>query len=446
MRTEEVTVHVLVGAVAIFIIAMMANTLMKSMEPLDAILWSAAVGCLLLGIGTFVRIAPKELRVYAFAGAALLFLIAIVSQNNLLPYCGDGVCGSNECVSCAQDCKPNDCENGKCEPPIERCDNSKDCGCFEQACAPKRMNASERGCSPIQCGDKYCDAPESWQSCCEDCGCPTGYNCERGVCFFEPPKITFLPYMLTKELSAASMMGNPTLTDENGMTHPLMGVSITTDSPAYGMTVEFSIPGIVNSTVPAGDLYSNTTVLWYLPAGISTIALNDTATNITMRIRYQDMIKDGHTITRQFPFTIRSRHTIDPYNNIVLFTQALRTTSTSPESIWDELREDMTLIQRPAHIVFFPYETIAAHQGSAQDMAALLSSAYETAGLRPSIVETEQGYLVRIRQNNRYVMIDPSLIEESFTDAIVSRPGYAVYDLAIERTRRNFTSIPHNTT
>jgi hypothetical protein len=43
-------------------------------------------------------------------------------------------------------------------------------------------------------------------------------------------------------------------------------------------------------------------------------------------------------------------------------------------------------------------------------------------------------------------MIDPSLIEESFTDAIVSRPGYAVYDLAIERTRRNFTSIPHNTT
>jgi len=114
----------------------------------------------------------------------------------------------------------------------------------------------------------------------------------------------------------------------------------------------------------------------------------------------------------------------------------------TPQEIWNEIRSSVEITKKNNKTLLqFPAETLSSHEGSANDVAILLASAYDTAGFKPNIVENDEKYFVRVKLKDRFVILDPSKIKEDFTNALAVEPGYAVYDIGMLRKQRNFTII-----
>ena len=445
MRADEVLVRALLGCILLFIITVIAAALGNSgAEPHIIVLWCIIL--LLIGatIGTVMDVTPKSWRAPLIVIALILFLATIMLQNKLIPVCGDAICSSGECSRCAADCRPGDCQDGTCQLAIERCDNSKDCSCASGlACGPGRKDANEYGCVAVKCGDGACDAPETNQNCCTDCKCNPGYSCQsNNVCFFEIPRVGITPYRLTDTISALSLAGNPELTDEQGTGRALMAVRLNPTKTIQDVRVTFVIHGARN-TYNVGTVYDEHEAIvgWIKPHGDFLNQTEDLRTNATIIVQYVDALGSNYTINRTYPMTLTSRNTLDQYGHIVLFVTNTSVPGNTPEDIWNNIRKSVTLQHRAGTRIQFPIETLRKGTGAPRDIAVLLTSALLQANIRASIVDTPDGYLVRTRVGDRFVMLDPALIQNNFNDAIASRPGYAIYEPDKVRDARNFTTI-----
>jgi hypothetical protein len=444
MRPEEVLVRGLLGLMLFFAIFAIASTLYDAgLAWYVIILWCICTLFIGLLFGTFFHFFPKSWSGYFIAFIVGAAALALILQFRIIPICGDNVCSVGECKSCSKDCQASQCLNGICEK-TERCDTSSDCACTSgTTCAPARNGSSPRGCIEITCGDKFCDATES-AACCKDCGCKPGFECANNVCFFEVPKLSFSPYVAAPALSATTLAGNPFLTNESGAPRPLAAMTIESTKNIQNVKINFSLKG-VSSQVQLGNMAAkqNKTAFFYLhhdPRFLNV--LNDEHTNITATITYYDVQNDYHTLTKQIPFTILGRGASDKYGHVLLFTtRSITPESRTPAGIWDELRRNMTA---RAHTgTQFPLETVITRTASQRDMAVLLYSAYLNAGLKPSIMENEQGVFIRVRYIDGNVIIDPGRINATFDGAITTGPGFTLSD---EQTRitRNFTTLALN--
>lgn len=446
MRAEEVTVRILLAGILIFIIAITANILSDAgVRTYLIVLWCAIVLVLGLSAAGPLGMVPKEWGSRFLIIAVIAIAVTIVLQLRLVPICGDNVCAAGECNRCAADCKPADCANGACDLKVERCDTSGDCACApEAACAPGRQGADPRGCAPIACGDGFCDSGEGPRTCCTDCGCEYGYKCERNICFFEVPKVTFTAYRFTDTISAASLAGNPLLTDAAGNARPLMRIELRTTKPVEDVRVTFRIPQVLEDTMDVGAIYAEQErdVEWTVQPDPRLMDItSDRETAVEVDIAYKDAFGNKYQLNRSFPMTILSRNTLDPYGHIVLFTTEVETKSSTPQGIWEELSGTVDVQHRTGTRIQFPAETLEKGTGAPRDIAVLLASAYNTAGLRTYLVESPDGYFVRVWDKSRFVMLDPALFDGSFDQAISFKPGYGVYDINKTFEARNFTQI-----
>jgi len=146
------------------------------------------------------------------------------------------------------------------------------------------------------------------------------------------------------------------------------------------------------------------------------------------------------------------RGTLDQYGHIVLFaTGDIHTQARTPDGIWEELRGQVSVrqpVSEPSTGIQFPAETIAKRAGSPRDIALLVASAYDTAGLRPSLVHGYAGPVpnadaiyVRVKWREGYVMLDPASFNQTFENAITAMPGAVFYDLQTTRLDLNLTVI-----
>jgi hypothetical protein len=445
MRAEEVMVRALLAVMLLFLIGVTASA-MRELDLHLIIIWSTIVLLIGIGAGTLFGMVPKSLRGPIAIVVALLIIIAIMLQGKLIPVCGDDVCSTGECSRCTKDCGPADCRDGKCDLKIERCDTSSDCACApDLACAPNRQGADNYGCASIICGDGFCDGFEGPSTCCKDCGCQTGFKCESNICFFEMPKVRFIPYRLTTSISALSLYGNPMLTTDAGQPRPLMALEISTSKSITNLSATFSIEGLVSDRFDLGTLYSEqqSIVGWYVKPDSRLLRLaEDKQTAIDVLISYNDAQGDRHELERDFPLIVLSRNTLDGFGHPVLFvTNDTRTKATTAEGIWNELSSSITVVQRPGNRIQFPAETLVKGEGSRNDIAVLLVSAYERAGVRSSLVDSPDGLFVRVRMRDYYAIVDPALFDRPFNDAIAVRPGYAIYEPEKVRQQRNLTII-----
>ena len=259
--------------------------------------------------------------------------------------------------------------------------------------------------------------------------------------------------MLTNAIGVTTIAGNPGLTNESGASRPLFGMTMTSSGYLRDASIKFSIGGIITDRIHLGDIAPNTdrSVLWYLKADQSILLReNDTKTNLTVRIEYKDVIGDNRTKAWLFPMTLYGRGKLDDHGDVALFvTRDYTPAESTPDGIWSEIGRIASYDAndtRPDDRIRFPLETIARGKGTRSDLAILVASAYDAAGLLPSIVEGPvlkggTGLYVRVRSGNRYVILDPVLIDEPFSEAIVQRPGYAVHDIARLRYEHNYTIL-----
>ncbi|MDD9953954.1 MAG: hypothetical protein OXR66_06475 [Candidatus Woesearchaeota archaeon] len=374
----------------------------------------------------------------------ILFGIVLVQTNTvqqLFPICGDGICGRGECAFCA-DCTPGDCKDGVCQA-MERCDTSTDCLCrSDMSCVPSRGDA--QGCVNVTCGDGYCDVKEGYTTCCDDCGCQQGYDCRNNVCFFLPPKITFTPYIIGEEISATTLAANPLLFNEYEQAHPFVLLMLRNSvSVARNVRVSFTA-GVLEKTIAVGDLQPGVEipVSWYLEhVPLHHNATSDEELNISVVITYTDAQDVERSPSWLYNFVLTNRNVMDNYGSLVFFVTPddITLVDERPEAVWKSFSSLRVLPHREK--VQFPVETLAVGSGTQTDLAVLLASAFYTAGVQTSLVESAYGVFVRIWHNERFVMLDPAKINGSFDDAIVVRPGYAVLDLDDVWEQRNATVL-----
>lgn len=380
---------------------------------------------------------------------ATIAVITVILQSAIIPYCGDGICSRTECNGACQDCQAAQCENRICEPPIENCANSNDCRCSHgYACSPARNGSDIQGCMLVSCGDGFCDTSETTANCCKDCGCPAEYTCKQNACYFTPPIITLNTKMIDTKISVTTLAGNPLLLDINGTSRPLVGLFFESPNFIRSLQINFSLGGHLNKSILVGDISPNSKIpiLWYEQSNLDLLSITqDRKINVTITIIYKDVTGEQRTQAWIYPITLLGRNSLDKQGSIVLYvTHDYVPASSTPEGIWSEVQQIVSYKQRDDNKIFFPTETLAKKEGNRNDITMLIASAYDVKNFSPSIVQSSDGYYVRIRTKNRFVILDSALIDKSFEDAIVNKPGSAVYDVDIERRNNNFTIISLN--
>lgn len=460
-ESTVVTKSFVISMLVVITVISVINIMSTDAQPLIKAAWIGSALFLSAALAVAVTIRKRAAVIALIVAAAVLALAAIMVRSNIVHYCGDGICASDECAANCKDCTPRTCQNRVCDLPLERCDNSDDCRCaFGTACVPNRNSnksfIDDKGCAPVVCGDGFCDHPESTNNCCDDCGCPAEHRCERQACYFTPPSISVDTRMLTNAIGVTTIAGNPGLTDENGVSRPFFGIVLKSSGYLHEANIKFSIAGIITDRIHLGDIAPNTnrTVLWHLKTDQSILLReNDTKTNLTVRIEYKDVIGDNRTKAWLFPMTLYGRGKLDEHGSIALFvTHDYRPVERTPEGIWSEIGRGVNYDEndtRPDDRIRFPLETVTRGKGTRSDLAILVASAYDSVGLLPSIVEgpvlkSGTGLYVRVRSGNRYVILDPALIDRPFSEAVVQRPGYAVHDIARLRYERNYTILSFN--
>ena len=412
-----------------------------------AALWLVAITALISGVGALV-FGRRRLGLRIIGAAALMAIAVAIAttglQQRMLPFCGDGACRPDECTRGCGDCSPATCEDGICTPAIERCDNSPDCACpAGEACAPDRAG-DPAGCVPTVCGDGYCDRAEE---CCTDCGCAKGFTCRDNACYYQPPEVETKQYLLANEIAATSLAANPSLTDPYGTPHALAATVVAVErSTARAANVTFTLGGIARDTVTLGDIRAGgeATATWRLDGSFLATPLTvteDTVMNLTMTLAYLDGQGTLHTRTARYPVTVLARDSIDQYGHLAfLITPEDIALQGSTSEIWEQLGSRVVFdAQRPAERVRFPKEVLAAGSGNRDELAALVASAFQRAGLEPALVATGIGTLVRVRDRGRAVIVDPARIGQPFADASWSGTAFAVDDIAQVWRARNAT-------
>jgi hypothetical protein len=253
---------------------------------------------------------------------------------------------------------------------------------------------------------------------------------------------------LAPAISVISIAGNPSLADATGIAQPLVAANVSTTEVVTDATITFAISGILEDSYTIGTMHSSALVLWQPTPRPALLKIDrDTQTNITVRLRAKDPQGGELTRTWYLPFTLRNISTLDEYGSPVLFVTRTSTVARSPQGIWDELRRNMTFTQFTGAFQL-PSITAQKREGSEQDFALLMASAYDTAGLRTALVHGSAGLfpdpqkiLVRVQYNSNMVTLDPALIDKPFDDALAQTPGAKVYDIAMVRKQRNFTVI-----
>lgn len=460
-ESTVVTKSFVISMLVVITVISAINIMSTDAQPLIKAAWIGSALFLSAALAVAVTIRKRNAVIALIVAAVIFALAAILVRSNIIQYCGDDICASDECAANCKDCTPRTCQNRVCDLPLERCDNSDDCRCaFGTACVPNRdSNKSlidDRGCAPVVCGDGFCDHPESTNNCCDDCGCPVEHRCERQACYFIPPSVSVDTRMLTNAIGVTTIAGNPGLTDENGVSRPFFGIVLRSSGYLRDASIKFSIGGIITDRIHLGEITPNTnrTVLWYFKTDQGILLReNDTKTNLTVRVEYRDVNGDNRTKAWLFPMTLYGRDKLDYYGDVALFvTHDYKPAERTPEGIWTEIGTKVNYDgndTRPDDRIRFPLETIARGKGTRGDLAILVASAYDAAGLSPSIVEGPvlkdgTGLYVRVRSGDKYSILDPALIGKPFSEAIVQRPGYAVHDIARLRYERNYTILSFN--
>jgi|GEM_PF-2756936 len=119
-----------------------------------------------------------------------LFLSVFISSCYEDPYCGDGICQTDEIGICAIDCErvSANCGDNICQgSEMTTCpaDCMSDGYCGDGYCDPSRERVATcaTDCAPSgYCGDGYCD-PATETASCSDCASVMGY-CGDGICQF----------------------------------------------------------------------------------------------------------------------------------------------------------------------------------------------------------------------------------------------------------------------
>ena len=449
MKTADVMVRGVLG-ILLAVVIWIAATLLGQYGAAQETIIAACIVIFLLGIafGAVVKFIPKVVGLLALIAAIIIAVIFTIQHQHLVALCGDNYCNVGECTTCQEDCTAGQCENGICEPPLENCRNSNDCACPpETVCLssnPHNRTINFRGCAKVVCGDSYCDAGET-PTCCTDCGCKAGFFCSDNACYFQPPRISVATYLLTSNISVTSLAGNPMLTDEQGNPYPLFGLRLQSTGRANDVRVEFSISGILANIREVGTILPDetSTILWYVTPSPALLSVTeDTRSNVTLHISYADTQGDSRTITKSYPLLLLNRSTLDKYGHIALFvTNDTWTNAKTPDGIWDELRARVRVVNDTGNGLHFAQETLARGEGSPNDIAILLASAYDNAGIEPSIVVNAEGFAVRIRGTERNIILDPRKFNGPFSEGMSTEPGYAVYDLRQLRIQRNFTML-----
>jgi hypothetical protein len=426
------------------------NILSTQMATHIKIMWSIVI----LGLCAAIILLLTKFKTSAMICMAITAAIAIITlmlQANVVGYCGDNICSREECSIGCGDCQASQCENRICERPIENCGNSVDCRFSHgYACAPLRNNSNVQGCMLISCGDGFCDTGESTVTCCTDCGCPAEHTCRDRACYFTPPAITLNTKMIDTRISVTTLVADPLLTDVNGTPRPLVGLFF--DSPNYirDLQLNFSLGGHQNESILIGDIPPNNKlpILWYAKERTHLLTIiEDRKINVSITAIYKDVTGEQRTQTWNYPIMLLGRNTPDKQGTIILFlTRDYMPKASTPEGIWAELQTLVDYEQRDdnGNKIYFSKETLTRGKGNRNDLAVLIASAYDTKNLTASIVESYDGYFIRVRTKNKFVILDPAKIDESFQDAIVTRPGSAVYDINIERIANNYSIISIN--
>jgi hypothetical protein len=451
MRTAEIVVRVVLGTLMAILVLMVGTSVESGGgKPQLIILSMVATLCLLLAFGRVLKVVSAATSTASLAFGLLFGAAFVILHFNLIPYCGDGSCTSGECDRGCGDCTPQLCQNGRCQPPIESCANTEDCVCLAGfACSPGRntslKQSDPRGCFFTECGDDVCDATERDGTCCMDCGCQEGFVCRRNICYLEPPKLNAKFYRVADGVSATSLAGNPALPNKDGVPTPLAAVTLRPDRYIRNITVTFSLLE-ARETFRLGQLRPGEegSVLWYLQDGKSFLkVVDDTSANFTIIVMYADSAGNNRASQWQLPFTVMSRNTLDEYGSILLYvTDDIGTGQRTPQGIWDELRSGFT-VTADTDRVQFPLETRYKRRGSARDVALLLASAFDNAGLRPALIEGPGGreLLVRVQSASGTAVLDPALFARPFSEALTTKQGTYYHDLRAERQQRNYTVL-----
>jgi hypothetical protein len=451
MRTEEVVVRVVLLWILILLSWAIAAKFAASGAPAIEIILLVIV-ILLSGIafGRIFKVTPQKLVLGSLIGAVVALVALLVIHFHIISYCGDNICGVGECGKCG-DCKPEQCVNGNCDLPLESCGNSQDCSCSAGAvCAVNRPASDSLGCYERKCGDGYCDNGENSETCCSDCACASDFTCISNVCYFKPPLPTVEIYLLNDTMSALSLYGNPMLTQDDGKTRPYAAVYLQATGYIKESAVTFTIPGLATSTIDTGFLKpgDNLPVSFYVTPNRKLLEVNeDVQTQLIINLTYFDSQKITRSKTWSVPITITDVHDVDKYGHVVLYvTGDAHTASNTPQGIWDELQKKVKVMDYDGR-QRFPHETLHEGKGTPNDITFLLASAFDSAGLNPSIVVGPRQLVgkptelfVRVRVKDGYAILNPAKLNSSFSDAIISVPG-GIYDIRQVRAQRNLTTI-----
>lgn len=364
--------------------------------------------------------------------AVFIFIILILVSTNVMqqvvPICGDQVCAGNECREGCPDCKPENCADGFCQEEIESCSNSADCACLPgNVCDPARNNTDQRGCSEVSCGDKKCDYGESVSNCCSDCGCSSGYICKENTCLFLPPRMEVLTFQLLNRVGATTMAVAPQFYNKTSKTsQPLVAVVLKNSvSTAQNVTITFSIGNYVSSTTKIGDILpgNEATTLWYPKASREFLRIiNTTQETVYVIISYNDVKGVPHFERKTFPITILARGAMGPFGDLTFYVTPsdVPVQSKTPERIWSEISEKVQL-RSDGNIIQFPAETLYLGSGSGQDIALVLASAFQYAGLDPAFLQSGDETVVWVKDSDDFVILDPKKIGSSYENAIVKK-------------------------
>jgi hypothetical protein len=448
-RPEEYIVTAVLATILLLLaVTARASALRFGTSQLEAALIATAIIFFGISLGGMLGFAPRWLTHASAACGVLTLALAIILISGIIPRCGDLVCGYGECTTCQKDCSPQECVDGICSPD-ETCEDSPDCGCDTlHVCAPRRSGSDAFGCAPVICGDNHCDFLEDREHCCDDCGCQPGFSCRENACFFDKPELQLTPKLYAHAISATTLLGNHRLTNRTGDPHPLVGLTIRTTGYTRDMVVTYEIPGLANGQSGVGFLRPGeaATAFWYLEPDERFLGvLSETQTAVSIAITYKDSQLDEHTTRVLLPITILPRSTLDDYGHVALFATRdfviPQTVPRSYEGIWEWVRTNMTL-NTPRESVQFPRETLLYRRGTQRDIALLLVSAYDVAGLPASLIESVGGAVyVRIETPQGFRLVDTSRVDKPFSSAIVSSSGFRFYNIPLIRRERAFSLI-----
>jgi len=231
-----------------------------------------------------------------------------------------------------------------------------------------------------------------------------------------------------------TLVANPFLYNGSGISHPFMVLQVRSEiSDAYNVTVDVTGVGPIQNRwhfdiVKAG---SPIPVIWYLDSDTSLLDITeDAVANITVIITYYDGVGSPHDARwTLYPFTLLGRNSFDAYSHIAFFVTPddIMIHTPDPAGIWQQF-EHLKIVE-DSDTIQFPLETLERGEGSRRDVALVLISAFEKAGIKTSIVESDHGYFVRYWERNKYRIIDPGKLGSSFSKADAEYPGYAVWDV-----------------